>query len=535
MTKILCVGAVPQAVVAHIKGRLEATGGELAQCDLSEPSDRWFRGTDLVVLHATPTASDVVDEWQAKVLAANLRMALTIAGPLDARASRLLFHPTCYPLVPLNVEGDANVAAIHLFLRHLSHPDPPRDEDIPIGRKFKVTNDLAEYSHQRFLSLASMGMHDFLFDLRAAIEAMSVPIDNPRDLPPWNLDVSAVSAITGEGNRRKIGTGTPTLDDLFTLPHDNRARSLLRAAELDKARSFDPPNLLIRGESGSGKTLVADLVHQLLKERVEQPRMPMVTVNCAALTAQNLDFELFGVAPNVYSDITRAVVGLLSRAAYGVAFLDEIGDLDMTAQQRFLVVLSSRQISPMGVPPFPGYLRFVAATNRDIPHLVDQQRFRNDLHERFQKRVVIPPLRDREPSEIEWLIDFVAINPHRNPNGAVTHIGADAMGLLLQHEYRNGNVRELETVVHDGIDRARRRGSKCLRAADLSFADVRTVADTESRIVDVSSLELSGRPVVVVADAKALHRLAELANAPILRTDDGALTVVAAHLVYRFG
>lgn len=532
--RILLVGGVPESVENGISTRVAAISGSICKAPETEPPESALKGADLVVLHASSsTGPERIQEWQHAVHAAGLRMALTVEGVLDARVGVLLFHPSVHPVLPLNhADGSISQAAVDALLQHVVEPDLPTGGDQPIGRFFRSGGD---YRTQRFLSLASVSMSEFLNDLRDAVEAMSAPIPGPGPQPPWDPQDGGTSTVTGVGGKRRLGPGLPNLGDVFMLHQTGEARRLLRKASAGPGaveQSWDPPHLLVRGESGSGKTLVAELVHELLVARTAQPLMPFVPVNCAALSSQNLDHELFGTAPGVFTGIAEPVVGLLARAAYGVAFLDEIGDLELSAQKRLLTFLGDGLIRPFQIPAYPGFVRVVAATNRDIPHLVDQQLFRNDLNERFQKQVVIPPLRDRDPTEIEWLIDFVALNPERNRGLQVTHLGRDALEALLRHEYRNGNFRELETVVHDGIGRAIRRGSPCLRRRDLSFPEARTVADSEARVVQVVAFDDLGMPHVMVRDRREMQRVAQLSGSPILQSPDGSWRVVTTAVVY---
>lgn len=526
---VIAVGSVPDEVV----NVLVHLGARVTRTKTGDSPDQVARGAELLVLHIEANHDDRISEWLDFALSSEMRVALTSSGVVTGRVARLLFHPAVYPLLPLNA-GDNGVSepAIRMFLHHIIEPDEITQDDVEIGSVFGRGATLRDYESQRFLSLASMSMHDFLSDLRDAIEAMgNVELPGRAPWDPFDLQPSALrrngSSVTLQGTK-------PNLSDLFAAHDLDEAQSRLGSTPTARAaaRSWNPPHLLIRGESGSGKSLVADLVHELLANRVTYPEMPLVTVNCAALDAGNLDHELFGAAPGSWTGISEPVVGLLARASYGVAFLDEIGDLGLSAQKRLLVFLGDGLIRPFGIQPFPAYSRVIAATNRDIPFLVSQQDFRNDLNERFQKQVIVPPLRDRDTSEISRLIDFVALNPTRNRGLEVSHIGPDALLSLHRHEYRNGNFRELETVVHDGIARARRRRSRVIRARDLSFAESRIVSDRQARVIPLAPDQEPPKPRLRVVDDSSLDKLATVANAPVLRSPDGCCYVITGGVTY---
>lgn len=460
-----------------------------------------------------------------------IRVGLTTSRPRDQAQSRLLFHPAVLPMMPLTQDPSrCSAFAVRIFLHEWLEPDPVDTEDIEIGRYFQKVTTLAEYQGQRFLSLSGPAMHDFLVDLRDAADAMSLGL--PTGGMPWFHDDSGQPARRAKTGDLVLGD-RPNLSDVFDQHGTARGRQLMRASAEERAAaaSWRPAHLLITGESGAGKTLVAGLVHELLSQGTPGG-LPMLTINCGGLPAENLDHELFGAAKGTWTGIDAPVVGLLARAAYGVAFFDEVGDLTMRAQQRLLVFIGDGILRPFGMEPFPAYTRIIAATNRDLPYLVRQNRFRNDLHERFAKQVHIPPLRDRDVDERAWLIDFVAVNPLINP-GTVTHIGQDAMAALQRHEFRNGNFRELERVIQDGIGRTRRRGSAILRERDLAFSDVSSVADADAATIDIVSDDALGSlPRVDLASRGDLDRIAGLTGAPVLREPNGNRAVLFGGVRY---
>ena len=229
-----------------------------------------------------------------------------------------------------------------------------------------------------------------------------------------------------------------------------------------------PPAVLLDGETGVGKTLMAEFITFLLTPtRTEGARQGLssrsrfVRANAAGLTLSDFNHQLMGVAPGVWSGIDDAVVGRLARAAHGVFFLDEIGDMPRDLQAAVLTFLDSREIHPTGINPFLGYQHIIAATNKRLNQEVASGAFRQDLLARFPVRLTIPPLRERAADERERWVDFLAQDPIVNPriDGTeyeITHIDRAAVDRLVEHDYRNGNFRELTERVHEAIRSARR-------------------------------------------------------------------------------
>jgi DNA-binding NtrC family response regulator len=192
--------------------------------------------------------------------------------------------------------------------------------------------------------------------------------------------------------------------------------------------------VLVIGETGAGKEILADFLHR------SSPRAagPLVRVNCAALTDTLIESELFGHVKGAFTGADRDRSGLLETADGGTIFLDEVGEISAAVQAKLLRVLEERKVMPVGgSTPRPVDVRFVAATNRDLETDVAAGSFRRDLYYRLAGAVLaIPPLRDR-PLEIALLARAFA------PGFTFTEAALDA---LRAHDWP-GNVRELRNVV----------------------------------------------------------------------------------------
>jgi DNA-binding NtrC family response regulator len=201
-------------------------------------------------------------------------------------------------------------------------------------------------------------------------------------------------------------------------------------------------NALISGETGSGKEMVAKLIHA----RSARRSRPFVVVECAALQESLLQSELFGHERGAFTGADRAKPGLFEVASGGTIFLDEIGEVSLATQVKLLRVLDTSTFRHVGgTSEIRVDVRLVAATNRDLASMVRQGLFREDLYYRLGAITVrVPPLRERA-GDVDLLADhFAALLNDRF--GVQRRIGAEAMALLRRHPWP-GNVRELAHVV----------------------------------------------------------------------------------------
>ncbi|MFP4571893.1 MAG: sigma-54 interaction domain-containing protein [Desulfobacterales bacterium] len=201
--------------------------------------------------------------------------------------------------------------------------------------------------------------------------------------------------------------------------------------------------VLLCGETGTGKELLARAIHEL-SPRSEKP---FIAVNCGALPDTLLESELFGYKAGAFTGATRDKPGRFAQAHKGTIFLDEIGDISPALQIRLLRVLQEKQVEPLGTSsPVAADARVVAATNRDLEKAVENGEFRQDLFYRINViRVDIPPLRERK-EDIPLLADHFVQRFNRIQGKKVEGVGAEAMARLMSHNYP-GNVRELENRI----------------------------------------------------------------------------------------
>ena len=201
--------------------------------------------------------------------------------------------------------------------------------------------------------------------------------------------------------------------------------------------------LLIQGETGTGKELLARAVHDLGPRR----QKPFVAVNCGALPDTLLESELFGYRAGAFTGANRDKPGRFALADGGTLFLDEIGEVTPALQVRLLRVLQERVYEPLGaVSPVPANVRIIAATNRDLADRVRTGEFRQDLYYRIHViRLDVPPLRRRK-EDIPLLAEHFIARYNRLQSKSVTDLRSEVLGLLMAHDWP-GNVRELENVI----------------------------------------------------------------------------------------
>src|SRR5437773_2547729 len=205
--------------------------------------------------------------------------------------------------------------------------------------------------------------------------------------------------------------------------------------------------VLITGETGTGKELVARAIH----DRSAQREMPLIKVNCAAIPETLLESDLFGHVRGAFTGATTTKKGKFALADGGTIFLDEIGAISLTVQSKLLRVLQEREFEPLGAERTEQVdLRVIAATNRDLRQMVAEGKFQEDLFYRLNViPIAIPPLRERR-DDIPALIDHFVAKHARRTGRRFDRIDDGVLASLQTYDWP-GNVRELENTIERAV------------------------------------------------------------------------------------
>jgi PAS domain S-box-containing protein len=276
------------------------------------------------------------------------------------------------------------------------------------------------------------------------------------DAKGQRIPISVSTAVLKDSSGRIIG-GAETFRDLTELEElrqelkgrsyvgelVSRSPIMQKVFEVIPAVALSPSTVLILGETGTGKEVVARTIHAL------SPRQegPFIAVNCAALPDTLLESELFGYKAGAFTGATRDKPGRFALAKGGTLFLDEIGEVSPALQVRLLRVLQDRKYEPLGATRSEAAdARVIVATNKDLAQQVKQGLFREDLYYRVNVvRLELPPLRRRK-EDIPLLVEQFIAHFNALQKKSIQGITAEALSLLMAHDWP-GNIRELENVV----------------------------------------------------------------------------------------
>jgi DNA-binding NtrC family response regulator len=225
------------------------------------------------------------------------------------------------------------------------------------------------------------------------------------------------------------------------------SRSMQEALNLAGRAAPSDASILLSGESGTGKEVLARVVHQASYRKDK----PFVAFNAAALPPTLVESELFGHEKGAFTGAEKQREGLFAQADGGTLFMDEIGDLPLEMQSKFLRALQEQTIMRLGgSQPITVDIRVIAATNRDIDAMIRDQQFREDLYYRFNViTIVIPPLRERR-DDIMPLTEFFLQRMAEKNRKNISGLTREARDLLVRYDFP-GNVRELENILEHAV------------------------------------------------------------------------------------
>jgi len=205
--------------------------------------------------------------------------------------------------------------------------------------------------------------------------------------------------------------------------------------------------VLITGETGTGKEMVARLIHQF-SDRADNP---FIAVNCAAIPGTLLESQFFGHIKGAFTDAIEDKAGFFEEADKGTIFLDEIGDLDFNLQAKILRVLQEGEITRVGsARSIPVDVRVIAATNRNLRQMVEEKRFRQDLYYRLSVLpIYVPALREHR-EDLPLLINHILNKLAKTTGHKITGVSPEYLEILKQYDFP-GNVRELENIIERSV------------------------------------------------------------------------------------
>lgn len=229
-------------------------------------------------------------------------------------------------------------------------------------------------------------------------------------------------------------------------PHVSASATMNRIFQLIERVADTNATVLLHGESGTGKSMFARLIHDLSG----RSKAPFITVNCAAIPEQLLESELFGYEKGAFTGAATARQGKFEAAEKGTIFLDEIGEISPSLQAKLLQVTQEKTFMRLGSNQLRRVdVRIISATNRNLREMVQSGKFREDLYYRLNiVDIHVPPLRERK-EDIPLLVEFF-LERHRAKSGKTFTISKELMELLKEYPWP-GNVREVENAIERAV------------------------------------------------------------------------------------
>ena len=317
-------------------------------------------------------------------------------------------------------------------------------------------------------------------------------------LKPWDNEVllekihAALQAVEREKVKQKTDRNRPDrpVEPAMIIGHSAVMMKLIKV--VTKVAKTDA-NILITGENGTGKEMLAREIHRLsLRSRRE-----MINVDMGAVSESLFESELFGHEKGAFTDARESRPGKFEAASGSTLFLDEIGNLPVGLQAKLLAALQNREVTRLGSNrKIPIDIRLIAATNRDLPELVKQSLFREDLYYRINTiQIEIPPLRNRR-EDIPLFIDYFLKKYTALYNQPGLTIHPQAATKLERYDWP-GNIRELQHTIEKAVILAEKN---VIRAADLfirpgksvSFSDAPNLGEVERKTIEAAITQNDG-------------------------------------------
>jgi DNA-binding NtrC family response regulator len=318
------------------------------------------------------------------------------------------------------------------------------DYHLPDGNAFDILSAAREReAGEAIIVLTGLGTIDLA--VRAIKSGAEHFLTKPVDLE--SLDVLVRRTLEAQRERRRAVASASADAERRSSPFVGQSAAILALQEIASAVRDSQLPVLILGETGTGKGVLARHLHA----QSPRARQPFVDLNCAGLSRELLESELFGHRRGAFTGAVNSKPGLFEIAHGGTLFLDEIGDLELSVQPKLLKVLEEGTFRRLGdVANRAADVRLIAATHRNLGALVKQERFRQDLLFRVNTLVFeLPPLRERS-EDIEPLANSLLDAFGRRTGGARPRLTAEALEILRRYPWP-GNIRELRNVLERAL------------------------------------------------------------------------------------
>ncbi len=364
----------------------------------------------------------------------------------DERLVRWSLRQKCEEWGYTVIEADAGELALRLAQRE--SPDLVLlDVRLPDLTGIEVLDQLKKSGNARAVIMITADPQ--LDDVKAALKlgaydfvGKPIDFDALRDVMESAIQATGARSDDQHPSRAKARTGAGYESVVSVSPKMTELMNFVK-----KVASCEASTILIQGESGTGKDLIAKTIHY---ESVRCEK-PFVAINCSAIPETLMEAELFGHEKGAFTDAKQMKKGLFEAADGGTLFLDEIGELSPLLQAKLLRVLEDQVIRRVGgIRDNQVDVRVIAASNRDLEKAVREGQFRQDLYYRLAIiAIFIPPLRDRK-EDILPLVDFFIDRYNRRFRKSIRGITDETRHLILGHNWP-GNVRELRNTIERGM------------------------------------------------------------------------------------
>ena len=280
-------------------------------------------------------------------------------------------------------------------------------------------------------------------ELETAVETMRIGAFDYISKPP---DLNRLlNAIRNALDKKQLVVENKQLKKIVNKNYKmiGESKAILKIMDMIDKVSPTEARVLITGDNGTGKELVAHWIH----EKSNRSKKPMIEVNCAAIPSELIESELFGHVKGSFTGANKDRAGKFEAANGGVIFLDEIGDMSLSAQAKVLRALQENKISRVGSDKdIKVDVRVIAATNKDLMKEIRDGNFREDLYHRLAVIIIHVPSLNERIEDIPLLIDYF-VNKISEEQGAIPKkFSAEALALLQEYDW-TGNIRELRNVV----------------------------------------------------------------------------------------